>query len=605
VAGRDVLKLGELSEDRRSLVSGGVKNLRVGRKSLLWTSNDVQWNRHEYFKHLLCTASTNGKIVVWNLDKPGCLKQERVLDDHTRTVNRVGWHLTDPHLVLSGSQDGTIKLWDIRQKEGCVKTILPGTGPVRDVQWSPLSPWSFAAGFDSGHLQIWDARSVSEPQSQLLGHPGHPVLTIDWHPEKRELLASGSRDKAIKVWDVEDSKTAVCEIQTIASVARVGWRPSHPNDIASSSTIFDNRILVWDLNDPFIPIAAMHGHTDVSTGFVWGTEDGSTVISCSKDSTVRLFLFEEAFFPKQKLRTGCLSWSPVNNLSVISDTVFRDLVESSISKAPQISLFGQTASSSKTPSGSKAPGFLRIYSDRFLSLGIFRLATRYELPNPKDSSRRSIQHYCHKNAEVASQEGFVEVNQIWEAVAALFPDRSDQRLDRSSYPSSDRPEETEGSTTSKAFDNFGIYFKSKQTPVVPPKAESDRIASDNAGFPSLDDISPEFRLDVVLDNNFDLIRNRIIEDLLLSCIDNGDVQTPVSLLIILKEVFCFDNDVSRKWFFSYSDILRRMDLKVQATEILHHSPDPAVRSLNQVRLSAWWILIHLGIYRHIFKLFKM
>ena len=41
-------------------------------------------------------------------------RTERVLNGHRRAVNRICWHTTDWNLLLSGSQDGTIKLWVCR-----------------------------------------------------------------------------------------------------------------------------------------------------------------------------------------------------------------------------------------------------------------------------------------------------------------------------------------------------------------------------------------------------------------------------------------------------------------------------------------------------------
>lgn len=36
---------------------------------------------------------------------------ERVLNGHRRAVNRICWHTTEWNVLISGSQDGTIKLW--------------------------------------------------------------------------------------------------------------------------------------------------------------------------------------------------------------------------------------------------------------------------------------------------------------------------------------------------------------------------------------------------------------------------------------------------------------------------------------------------------------
>jgi WD40 repeat protein len=61
---------------------------------------------------IFATAATNGAVVIWNLQREGFMHaQEHVLKGHRRAVNRICWHTTDINLLISGSQDGTIKLW--------------------------------------------------------------------------------------------------------------------------------------------------------------------------------------------------------------------------------------------------------------------------------------------------------------------------------------------------------------------------------------------------------------------------------------------------------------------------------------------------------------
>lgn len=67
--------------------------------------------------HILATAATNGAVVVWNLNRPSRSKQEHVFLDHKRTVNKVSFHTVEPSWLISGSQDGTMKTFDLRIKE--------------------------------------------------------------------------------------------------------------------------------------------------------------------------------------------------------------------------------------------------------------------------------------------------------------------------------------------------------------------------------------------------------------------------------------------------------------------------------------------------------
>ena len=61
---------------------------------------------------MIATAATNGAVVIWNINKEG-KKDEKVINEHSRTVNRIAWHPDHAFTLLSGSQDGTMKLWVI------------------------------------------------------------------------------------------------------------------------------------------------------------------------------------------------------------------------------------------------------------------------------------------------------------------------------------------------------------------------------------------------------------------------------------------------------------------------------------------------------------
>lgn len=112
VAGRNIFKIYGLEEEQfvEKL------NLRVGRKpSLNFSCADVMW--HQMEENLLATAATNGAVVTWNLGKPSRNKQDQLFTEHKRTVNKVCFHPTEVYMLLSGSQDGYMKCFDLRKKE--------------------------------------------------------------------------------------------------------------------------------------------------------------------------------------------------------------------------------------------------------------------------------------------------------------------------------------------------------------------------------------------------------------------------------------------------------------------------------------------------------
>jgi WD40 repeat protein len=89
-------------------------------------------------RHGIVTAATNGAIVVWDLSRGSGHKQGkpryfililntlypvRVMAEHSRSVNRVAFHPSEAGNLISASQDGTMRIWDLRTKDHAKMTL--------------------------------------------------------------------------------------------------------------------------------------------------------------------------------------------------------------------------------------------------------------------------------------------------------------------------------------------------------------------------------------------------------------------------------------------------------------------------------------------------
>ncbi|EGC35117.1 hypothetical protein DICPUDRAFT_55360 [Dictyostelium purpureum] len=320
VAGRDIVKIVSLQNNEFKITS----NLRAGKtQSLNYTGNDCCWHpsNSENHKSLIATAATNGAVVIWNLVRDGSKSVERVFSDHSRAVNKLAWHPDKLDCLLTGSQDNTLRFWDIRDSANASKiTFSPKSESIRDVQFNPFQSNQFAAAFDNGTVQLWDIRKPTTPAEKITSHQGL-VLTIDWHPEEKNIIASGGRDRAIRVWDFSTGRS-LNSVSTISSVSRIKWRPANKWHIASCSSIVDFNIHVWDVKKPYIPLFSFTDHRDVPTGLIW--RSSSTLISCSKDSNLLLNEYNDAYKPYKHIRTTGISWNINNEIASINDKINRN-----------------------------------------------------------------------------------------------------------------------------------------------------------------------------------------------------------------------------------------------------------------------------------------
>ncbi|ODQ50237.1 WD40 repeat-like protein [Saitoella complicata NRRL Y-17804] len=308
VAGREVLKV--LTVSSNALID--TVNLRVGsRLNLNFSSNDVQWGLAAS-SNILATAATNGSVVIWDLAMRAPQKIDRVISEHNRAVNRIAFNQGNGSWMLSASQDGSMKLWDLRERGGARLTMLGKSEAVRDVRFNHANAVEFAAAFDNGTVQKWDIRQPRMYERKLSAHNGL-ALSLDWHPNGK-FLVTGGRDKFIKVWDLSsDVRRPRNIITTMAPVARVAWRPGggkNRMEIASCALVSDNRIHVWDLRRPGVANRVLDEHENVVAGLLW--RDENTLWSCSKDRTFRQYDVLMAPQPVDSLSHVAFGWSPLN-----------------------------------------------------------------------------------------------------------------------------------------------------------------------------------------------------------------------------------------------------------------------------------------------------
>ena len=156
---------------------------------------DVQWHPQQATQ--LATGSSSGTVLLWNLEGRVNDKLCRTLTGHSRAVNRVCYVPQEASRLLSGSQDCTVKQWDTRVRFAQQHSYRTAA-EVRDVAVSRLSPLSFAVALENGMVQLFDMRHSKGPLQALQAH-GAPVFCLDYHPELRGVLATGSRDRLLKV----------------------------------------------------------------------------------------------------------------------------------------------------------------------------------------------------------------------------------------------------------------------------------------------------------------------------------------------------------------------------------------------------------------------
>jgi WD40 repeat protein len=104
----------------------------------------------------------------------------------------------DGRRALSASQDGTLRLWDLRSGN-CLRTLTGHTGKVTAAAFAADGRWGFSASADAT-IGIWDLATGACVRA-LEGHT-KPVRSISLTPDSRWLL-SGSADETLCLWELD------------------------------------------------------------------------------------------------------------------------------------------------------------------------------------------------------------------------------------------------------------------------------------------------------------------------------------------------------------------------------------------------------------------
>lgn len=229
---------------------------------------------------LLASCSSDLTIKLW--DPSDEYKNIRTLPGHDHSVSAIRFvpsgaagAPSSGNLLVSASRDKTLRIWDVTTGY-CVKTINGHSDWVRDVCPSIDGRWLLSGGNDQT-ARLWDA-SNGEVKTTFMGHDNaiecvalappssYPHLAALAGLKKppaasstAEFLATGSRDKTIKIWDGRGTliKTLIGHDNWVRALV---W---HPGGKYLLSCADDKTIRCWDLAQECKCVKTLddaHGH---------------------------------------------------------------------------------------------------------------------------------------------------------------------------------------------------------------------------------------------------------------------------------------------------------------------------------------------------------
>ncbi|KAJ8643377.1 hypothetical protein MRB53_005125 [Persea americana] len=159
------------------------------------TVEDVQFCPSS--SQVFCSVGDDSCLILWDA-RTGSTPSVKVEKAHNADLHCVDWNPHDENLILTGSADNSVRMFDRRNltSSGVGSPVYKFEGhkaAVLCVQWSPDKSSVFGSAAEDGFLNIWDydkvgkkkersgTRMPNSPPGLFFQHAGHRDKVVDFH----------------------------------------------------------------------------------------------------------------------------------------------------------------------------------------------------------------------------------------------------------------------------------------------------------------------------------------------------------------------------------------------------------------------------------------
>jgi len=204
----------------------------------------LSWNSH--VRNVLVSGSADATVKVWDLAKCECAQ---TLTHHVSKVQSVLWNPAEANVLATGGFDHRAYVLDMRDPEHN-QLRWEVTADVETIAWHPEQPTVFLVSSEDGMVCAFDARlgAGSKPMYRLQAHD-KATTALSFCPAIPGLLATASTDKRVKLWDVSSAAPGLLATEDVhtGAVFAMQFCPANPLLLAAGGA--KGLASVWDIRE--------------------------------------------------------------------------------------------------------------------------------------------------------------------------------------------------------------------------------------------------------------------------------------------------------------------------------------------------------------------
>ncbi|CAN8020560.1 unnamed protein product [Ixodes persulcatus] len=253
-------------------------------------------------QQLDATFSTSAALEIYslNLTEPGLdMGLVGTLNSEHR-FHKVAWGCHGisegdlPSGVLVGGADaGNLLVYDpaklIKGEDALICQKDKHTGPVYALDFNTFQANLLASGSTDSEIFIWDLNSPNAPMTPgAKSQPHEDISCLAWNRQVQHILASTFPARCI-VWDLRKNEPIIKVSDTTSRIhcKAVAWHPEVATQLCLASEDDHAPVVqLWDLRFATSPLKTLEHHQKGVLAIAWCPQDPDLLLSCGKDKRI-------------------------------------------------------------------------------------------------------------------------------------------------------------------------------------------------------------------------------------------------------------------------------------------------------------------------------